>query len=189
MASKQFRPKYVKRIFVQEKEIEAAITKAAKWIEKNYKNCKKPPILISILKGAVPFYCKTAMNIHMDVEFDFIVLSSFRGQMKALTAPKIVTDLCSDIHGRDVIVLEDVIDTARTLKVLIDYLKLRKPHSIKTMCLVDKPDKRMVKFKVDYSCFSIKGDPFLIGYGLDIKELARNLPYIAEFDKKYLNKI
>ncbi|MCQ3908300.1 MAG: hypothetical protein MJ200_01790 [Mycoplasmoidaceae bacterium] len=130
-----------------------------------------------------------AMQIKRDIHFDFIVLSSFRGQMKAVGNPKIVTDVISDIRGRDIIVVEDVLDSARTLSVLIKYLKSRKPSSVKTMVLVDKVDMRAVPFKADYACFTLKGNPFLIGYGLDIKEAARNLPYIAEFDKKYLNKL
>lgn len=185
----QFKPKYVKRILIDGNKVEAGITKAANWINKNYAHCKKPPILLAILKGAIPFYGKLVMQIKRDIVFDFIVLSSFRGQMKAVGQPRIVTDVMSDIQGRDVIVVEDVIDSARTLNVLCKYLKSRKPKSLRTMALVDKVDMRAVKFEADYVCFKLKGNPFLVGYGLDIKEIARNLPYIAEFDKKYLNKI
>lgn len=187
--TKEFKPKYVKKILVSSKDVEKGINKAAEWINKNYANCKKPPILLGILKGAIPFYGALVMKLNMDIMFDFMVLSSFRGQMQATSEPLIVTDIVHDIRGRDVIVVEDVADSAKTLTVLLKYLKSKKPHSLKTMVLVDKVDMRKVPFKPDYACFTLKGNPFLIGWGLDIKEIARNLPYIAEFDKKYLNKI
>lgn len=188
MATK-YLPKYVKRILVDSKKVKAGITKAANWINKKYAHCKKPPILLGTLKGAIPFYGELVLQINRDIHFDFIALSSFRGQMKATGKPKIVSDLMSNIRGRDVIVVEDVIDTARTLNVLCKYLKSKKPKSLRTIALVDKVDMRKVNFKADYVCFKLKGNPFLVGYGLDIKEIARNLPYIGEFDKKYINKI
>lgn len=187
--AKIYKPKYVKKILVSTKEVKAGITKAANWINKRYAHCKKRPILLGILKGAVPFYAELVMQLNFDLHFDFMTLSSFRGNMKAVSDPKIVTKLLNDIRGRDVIVVEDVLDTAKTLAVLKKYLLGKKPHSLKFVVLADKVDMRVVPFKADYVCFSFKGSPFLVGYGLDIKEVARNLPYIAEFDKKYLNKL
>lgn len=187
--AKIYKPKYVKKILVSQKEVKAGITKAANWINKRYAHCKKRPIVLGILKGAIPFYAEVVMQLNFDFNFEFMTLSSFRGNMHAVNKPKIVTDIVNDIKGRDVIVLEDVLDTARTLVVLKKYLLAKKPKSLKFMVLTDKVDMRVVPFKADYVCFSFKGSPFLIGYGLDIKEVARNLPYIAEFDKKYLNKL
>lgn len=185
-----YTPKYVKRILVDRKEVEAGIAKAARWINRNYAKCKKEPILLGILKGAIPFYGRIAMRIKMPVKFEFIRLSSFRGQMQAVGEPVILSDLLlKDIKGRDIIIIEDVADSARTLSVLVKYLKNKKPKSVRTVVLADKPDLRKTKFTPDYACFTFKGNPFLVGYGLDIKEVARNLPYIAEFDTKYLNKI
>ncbi|MBQ0045591.1 MAG: hypoxanthine phosphoribosyltransferase [Mycoplasma sp.] len=189
MSQKIYKPKYVKKILISQKEVKDGITKAANWINKRYSHCKKRPILLAILKGAVPFYAELVMQLHFDFHFDFMVLSSFRGQMKAVTQPKIVTDIMNDIKGRDVIVVEDVLDSAKTLTVLKKYLLSKKPNSLKFIVLADKVDLRQVPFKADYACFTIRGDKFLVGYGLDIKEIARNLPYIAEFDKKYLNKL
>jgi len=187
--AKDFVPPYVDKILVERPRIEAEIKKAAEWINTQYAKAKQPPVLLIILKGAIPFLGRLAMDIKIDVVFDFMVLSSFRGGIKASGKPQIVTDLMTDIKGRDVIIIEDVVDTARTLTVLINYLKLSEPKSIKTMVLVDKPACRMKAFVPDYSCFVIDGDPFLIGYGLDVKEIARNLPYIATFKKEYLDKI
>ncbi|MCQ2747868.1 MAG: hypoxanthine phosphoribosyltransferase [Mycoplasmoidaceae bacterium] len=137
----------------------------------------------------MPFYGRLVMRIKRPVQFEFIRLSSFRGGLKATGEPAFLTMLSDSIKKRDVIAVEDVADTARTLSILVKYLKSKKPKSIRTLVLANKPDMRKVKFKPDYACFEFKGDPFLIGYGLDIKEQARNLPYIAEFDKKYFNKI
>lgn len=184
-----YTPKYVKKILVDRKEVEAGIAKCARWVNKTYAHSKKPPVLLGTLKGAIPFYGRLAMRIKLPLHFDFMVLSSFRGQMKACGKPEVLRDLVTDIKGRDVIVVEDVADTAKTLSLMIKYLKSKKPKSVRTVVLVDKKDCRVVPFKPDYACFTIKGNPFLVGYGLDIKEVARNLPYIAEFDTKYLNKL
>lgn len=189
MSKKPFIPKYVKRIFYSEKQVNQKVAQAAEWLNKKFKNNKKPPIFLCVLKGALPFYGKLIMQIKMDVIFDFIVLSSFRGNIKAVGMPKIVTDLFNDIKGRDVVIIEDVSDSAKTLTVLIKYLKSRKPKSLTTVVLVDKPDMRKVSFKPDYACLTIKNNPFLVGCGLDINEKARNLPYIGEFDKRYLGKV
>lgn len=186
---KIYRPKYVKKILVSKKEVKAGIAKAANWINKHYAHCKKRPIILGILRGAIPFYAEVVMQLNFDFRFDFMRLSSFRGNMHAIAQPKIITEIANDVKGRDVIVLEDVLDSARTLSVLKKYLLSKKPQSLKFMVLADKVDMRVVPFKADYACFTFKGKPFLIGYGLDIKEVARNLPYIAEFDKKYLNKL
>lgn len=184
-----YTPKYVKRILVDRKEVEEGIAKCARWVNKTYAKAKKPPILLATLKGAIPFYGRLVLRIKLPIHFDFITLSSFRGKMVADQEPEIVRDLITEIKGRDVIIIEDVADTAKTLSYMVQYLKSKKPKSVRTIVLVDKPECRKVPFKPDYACFTLKGNPFLVGYGLDIKELARNLPYIAEFDKKYLNKL
>jgi len=186
---KEFVPKYVDKILVPRDKIEKRIKEAAEWVNKTYAKAKKPPVLLIILKGAVPFLGRLAMDIKIDVVFDFMVLSSFRGGTKASGLPQIVTDIMSDIKGRDVLIVEDVVDTARTISVLKNYLKLHEPKSIRTCVLVDKPECRVKPFKPDFACFKIEGNPFLIGYGLDVKEIARNIPYIATFKKEYLDKI
>lgn len=186
---KNFKPKYIKKILVDRKEIEKRIADCAQFLNKKFKNAKEAPIIISILKGAIPFYGRLTMELNFDMVMDFIVLSSFRGGMQRTGMPQIVTDLMNDIKGRDVVIVEDVVDTARTLSILIKYLKLQKPKSITTVVLVDKADMRKVPFKPDYACFTLLGNPFLIGYGLDIKEKARNIPYLATFNKDYLDKI
>ncbi len=185
MANKLFKPKYVKRILFSKNKIEKETLKAAYWIKKTYQNCKRPPILVAILKGVIPFYGNLVTNLEMDVEFDCLIVQSYRGKFRPNAKPDIVTDLVSNIKGRDVLLIDDIVDSAKTLSVLIRYLKKRKPKSIKTMVLIDKPDGRKVEFEPDYSCFTLKGKPFLVGWGLDARELGRTIPYIAEVDKKY----
>lgn len=181
-----FKPKYVKKIIIKPRKIKKGIRCAAKWINKNY--AAKTPILIGILKGAMPFFGNLLPQLTIDVLTDFIVISSFKGQVKRQSKPTIITDVKTNITGKDVIIVDDVLDSARTMKVLISYLKKKKPKSIKIVVLVDKPSERKVTLKPDFAAFSIN-NVFIVGFGLDIKEKARNLPYIAEFNRDYLNKI
>ncbi|MCQ3907380.1 MAG: hypoxanthine phosphoribosyltransferase [Mycoplasmoidaceae bacterium] len=145
--------------------------------------------MIGILKGAIPFYGKLIMNLRIECQFEFITLSSFRGELEAIGTPRIATKLLNSIQGRDVVIIEDIIDTARTISKLYKYLRRQKPKSLTTVALIDKSEQRIVPYKVDYACFKIKGNPFVIGYGLDVREIARNLPYIASFKKEYLDKL
>ena len=181
-----FKPKYVKKIIIKPRKIKKGIRCAAKWINENY--VAKTPILIGILKGAMPFFGNLLPQLTIDVLTDFIVISSFKGQVKRQSKPTIITDVKTNITGKDVIIIDDVLDSARTMKVLISYLKKKKPKSIKIVVLVDKPSERKVTLKPDFAAFSIN-NVFIVGFGLDIKEKARNLPYIAEFNRDYLNKI
>lgn len=189
MSKKIYHPDYVGEIIASRSQIEKAIKKAAKWINRKYAHCKKPPILLAVLKGAIPFYGRLVMDLKIECVFDFIVLSSFRGSTKAQNEPTMLRDLLSDMKNRDVIIVEDIVDTAKTLNKLISYIKTKNPKSVSTVCLVNKYQMRAVKFEPNYACFKLKGNPFLIGYGLDINEVARNLPYIATFNKKYIDKL
>lgn len=184
-----YKPKYVKKVLITEKQVALGIKKAATWMNKKYANAKKPPVIVGILNGAVPFYGQLVTQLKFECLFDFMTLSSFRGQMKACSKPNIVTGLRTDIKNRDVIIVEDVVDRACTLKTVVKYLKTKQPKTVRTVVLVDKPNLRVTTFKPDFACFTLKGNPFIVGCGLDIKEKARNLPYIGEFDEKYLNKI
>lgn len=181
-----YKPPYVKKIIINSWQIKKGIKKAAKWINENYVD--KTPILIGILKGAIPFFGNLLPKLKINMITDFIVMSSFKGEVKRQSIPKIITNIKSNICGKDIILVDDVLDSAKTMKVLITYLKKQKPKSIKLVVLIDKPQERKVGLKPDFSAFTL-GKIFIIGFGLDIKEKARNLPYIAEFDHKYINKI
>lgn len=183
------KPAYVEKILIREQAIEREIKKAGVWLTKKFANVKKPPIILGILKGAIPFYGKLVMNLNFECQFEFLVLSSYGQKLEAVGSPKFVTRLEKSIRGRDVVIVEDVIDTAHTISKLYKYLKSKKPRSLSTVVLVDKYEMRQEKYKVDYACFKLPGNPFIIGYGLDAKELGRNLTYIASFKKNYTDKL
>jgi hypoxanthine phosphoribosyltransferase len=166
----------IKRILISHNEITNKIAHLANKLNKEYKN--KKPIVIGVLKGCLPFYNELFLKLTCDPIMDFMVVSSYRGHHKVST-PKIVTDLRQDINGRHIIIVEDIIDTGETLQSIKEVLRLRKPKSIKIICLIDKPAHRTVNLKVDHACFQIP-NVFIVGYGLDYHEYLRNLPYIGE---------
>ena len=190
MANKKvFKPEYVKNILIDHATCSKGVVKAANWLDKKFANAKHPPIFVCLLRGAVPFYTKLIMNLHIDIVTDYMIVSSFQGTMTRQSKPKIITNLQSDVKGRDIVVCDDVADSARTLKLLKQYLKDKGAKSVTFVVFADKPAGRKVNFKPDYACFSIKGKPFLVGYGLDIYEIGRNIPYLAEMDQECLKKV
>ena len=160
---------------IDEQKLHNRVKEIAKQIEKEYKD--KEITLICILKGSVFFTCDLAKQINGDVRLEFIRVSSYEGT-NSTGEIKMKLDLKDTIQGKDVIVVEDIIDTGRTLSYLIEYLNMKKPNSIKLCALLDKPDRRICDVKVDYTGFEIP-DKFVIGYGLDADEEYRNLPYIG----------
>ncbi len=170
----------IKRILITENEIKEAIAKAAKEINDSYDG--KPILLVSILKGAFVFMADFARALTVPCEIGFMCAKSYQGT-NSTGVVKITMDLDKDISKYHVIILEDIIDTGRTLKDVVNLLKSRNPLSLKVITLLDKPDRRKVDFKADVSLFTIP-DLFVIGYGLDCDEYYRNLPYIAEYNSE-----
>ena len=165
------------KTLIDEEKLHARIKEISKQIEKEYKG--KEITLICILKGSVFFTVELAKNIEGDVKLEFIRVSSYGEGTESTGEIKMKLDLKDSIKGKDVIVIEDIIDTGRTLSYLIEYLKMKKPNSVKLCALLDKPDRRVKKeVKVDYIGFQIP-DKFVVGYGLDWDEKYRNLPYIG----------
>lgn len=134
--------------------------------------------LICILKGSVFFTVELAKRITSPVELEFMCVSSYGGDTKSSGVVKIVKDLDVSIEGKNVIVIEDIIDSGRTLSYLLENLSTRKPKSLKLCTLLDKPERRVVEVNVDYVGFQIP-DEFVVGYGLDYDQKYRNLPYIG----------
>ena len=147
----------------------------AKQIQKDYE--RKEIIFIGILKGSVMFMTELAKNIKSSVELDFMDVSSYEGtaSTKKVTIHK---DIRNSIEGKDVVIVEDIIDTGRTLTYVLDYLKQKNPNSIKIATMLSKPSRRVMELNVDYIGFAIE-DKFVVGYGLDYNEKYRNLPYIG----------
>ena len=169
------------KTLINEEELHTRVNEIAKQIEKEYEG--KEITLICILKGSVFFTVDLAKGINGDVKLEFIRVSSYGEGTESTGEIKMKLDLKDSIKGKDVIVVEDIIDTGRTLSYLIEYLKMKKPNSVKLCALLDKPERRVKKnVKVDYTGFQIP-DKFVVGYGLDWDEKYRNLPYIGYIEQ------
>lgn len=169
------------KTLINEEELHKRVEEIAEQIEKEYEG--KEITLICILKGSVFFTVDLAKKINGDVKLEFIRVSSYGEGTESTGEIKMKLDLKDSIKGKDVIVVEDIIDTGRTLSYLIEYLKMKKPNSVKLCALLDKPERRVKKnVKVDYTGFQIP-DKFVVGYGLDWDERYRNLPYIGYIEQ------
>ncbi len=164
------------KVMLSEEEVDKRIKELGEQISKDYEG--KSVHLICILKGGVFFMCELAKRISVPVSMDFMAVSSYGAGTSSSGIVKIIKDLDDPIEGKDVIIVEDIIDSGRTLSHLIDLLGQRKPNSIRLCTLLDKPDRRVVDVKVEYVGYNIP-DEFVVGYGLDYNQKYRNLPYIG----------
>ena len=165
------------RVLLSEEEVNNRISEVAEAISKDYEG--KEIHLICILKGGVFFTCELAKRLTVPVSLDFMSVSSYGDDTKSSGVVRIMKDLDEPLEGKDVLIVEDIIDSGRTLAYLIEVLKQRGPKSIRLCTLLDKPERRVKKqVSVDYTCFTIP-DEFVVGYGLDYAQKYRNLPYIG----------
>ena len=165
------------RELISEEDVAAKVKEIGAQITKDYEG--KAVHLICVLKGGVFFTCELAKRIEVPVSLDFMSVSSYGDDTKSSGVVKIIKDLDESIEGKDVLIVEDIIDSGRTLSYLIEVLKQRNPASIRLCTLLDKPERRVKKqVKVDYTCFTIP-DEFVVGYGLDYAQKYRNLPFIG----------
>lgn len=160
-----------------EEQVDARIREIGEQITKDYQG--QPVHLVCVLKGGSFFMCELAKRIDLPVSLDFMSVSSYGGDTKSSGIVRIVKDLDEAIAGKNVLVVEDIVDSGRTLSYLLEMLKDRKPASLKLCTLLDKPERRVVDVKVDYTGFQVP-DVFVVGYGLDYDQLYRNLPYIGQ---------
>ena len=163
-------------VLLSEEEVDARIKAIGEQISKDYEG--KQIHMICILKGGTFFMCELAKRISVPVSLDFMAVSSYGGDTKSSGVVKIVKDLDEAIQGKDVLVVEDIVDSGRTLSYLLEMLRDRKPASLRLCTLLDKPDRRVIDVPVDYTGFQIP-DEFVVGYGLDYDQKYRNLPYIG----------
>lgn len=164
-------------VLLSEEELDDKIREMGAQISRDYAG--RQVHLICVLKGGTFFMCELAKRISIPVSIDFMSVSSYGDDTVSTGIVRIIKDLDKPIEGKDVIVVEDIIDTGRTLSYLLKVLKDRKPNSIKLATMLDKPDRRVVDdVNVDYTGFEIP-DEFVVGYGLDYAERYRNLPYIG----------
>lgn len=169
------------RVLLTEEEVDDRIKAIGEQVSKDYAD--KQVHLVCVLKGGSFFMCELAKRITVPVSLDFMAVSSYGATTKSSGVVKIVKDLDETIKGKDVLVVEDIVDSGRTLSYLLEMLKSREPASLRLCTLLDKPDRRVVPVNVDYTGFQIP-DEFVVGYGLDYAQRYRNLPYIGvvEFD-------
>ena len=164
-------------VMISEEEIKSKVYEIAKRIEEDDKD-EENLLVVGILKGANIFVADLIRNINLDVNMDFMSVSSYGNSTESSGTVKIIKDLDVDIENKNVLIVEDIIDSGLTLSNLVAALKTRNPKSLKLCTLLDKPQRRTVNIPVDYVGFVIE-DKFIVGYGIDYAEKYRNLPYIG----------
>ena len=163
-------------VLIPEKEVDARISEMGEVISREYAG--KTVHMICVLKGGAFFMCELAKRITVPVTMDFMAVSSYGDDTKSSGIVRISKDLDERLEGKDVLIVEDIVDSGRTLAYLVEVLKTRGPKSIRICTLLDKPSRREKQIKADFSCFSIPNE-FVVGYGLDYAQKYRNLPYIG----------
>lgn len=167
-------------VLISEEKVDDRIGDIAEKISKEYEG--RTVHLIGVLKGSVFFMCELAKRLTVPVTMDFMAVSSYGDGTKSSGVVKLIKDLDESIEGRDVILVEDIMDSGRTLSYLVNILKERNPASFKVVTLLDKPERRVVEVEPDLTCFDIP-DRFVVGYGLDCAQKYRNLPYIGVIEE------
>ncbi|ARC53376.1 hypoxanthine phosphoribosyltransferase [Candidatus Riesia pediculischaeffi] len=173
-------PKHEKtvHVMISENNVKKRIDEIAEKIENYYRSKKEDLILIGILKGAFIFIADLCRKIGIPHEIDFMVVSSYRNSMQSYKDVKIVKDLDKDVRRKNVVIVEDVVDSGNTLKKVLDVLQSRDPKSINICTLLNKPSKREAEISIEWIGYSIK-DHFVVGYGIDYAQRYRHLPYIG----------
>lgn len=166
----------IKEILISTEEISKKTAEVAAEIAEEYRG--KNPLIVGVLKGALPFMADLMKELDIFLEYDMMDVSSYGTGLTSSGEVKIIKDLDSSVEGRHLIIVEDIIDTGRTLKYLKEMFYHRNAASVKIVTMLDKPSGRVVDLKADWSCFDIP-DAFVVGYGLDYRENYRNLPYVG----------
>ena len=179
--------KDIERIVMTEEEIHARVKAAAEWLDNKFAHTDGVPLAISVLKGSVFFFCDLVRAMKTPVQLDFMTMSSYGSGSSSSGMPKIVMDLAAPVKDRDVILVEDIVDSGHTLVRMHDLISGRGARSFTTVTLLDKPSRREVDVKADYSCFEV-GNEFIVGYGLDYAQQYRNIPYIGVLKRSIYEK-
>ncbi|WP_416197262.1 MAG: hypoxanthine phosphoribosyltransferase [Sporanaerobacter sp.] len=174
---------FVKEVLVSKEDIEKRVRELGTQITEDYRG--KDLMLVGILKGAAIFMADLARNIDIPLTMDFMAVSSYGNATQSSGVVRIVKDLDTSIEGKDILIVEDIIDTGLTLGYLTDNLTKRGARSVRICTLLDKPERRKVNVPVDYRGFIIP-DEFVVGYGIDYAEKYRNLPYISSLKEEAL---
>lgn len=164
---------------MSESEIQKRVQELGKALTEQFKDAKEPIVAICVLKGSFIFYSDLIRCLDFDVTCEFLGVSSYHNATKSSGEVKVTLDLAAPIEGKNVVLVEDIVDTGLTMNYLIHYLEARKPKSITTVTLLHKPEAVVVPCKLDHVGFKI-GNDFVVGYGLDYQGYYRNLGYIAQ---------
>ena len=167
----------IKKVLVSEEQIAQRCKELGKQIDEEYKDIKRPVLLVALLKGSVPFMAELMKRITIDVQIDFMDVSSYDGT-ESIGDIKINKDLDGSFKGIDIILVEDIVDTGRTIHTVKEMLLNKKANSVKIIALLDKPSRRVVDISADYVGFEIENE-FVVGFGLDYDQNYRNLPYVG----------
>ncbi|MCY6371960.1 hypoxanthine phosphoribosyltransferase [Clostridium ganghwense] len=177
--------KDIERVLLSEEELSEKIRGIGNRISEDYKD--KDLILIGVLKGSVPFMAELMKRINIPCKMDFMAVSSYGDSSESSGVVRILKDLDFEIENKDVLIVEDIIDSGITLRYLINYLKAKNPTSVEIACLLNKPERREVDIEVKYLGYDVP-NYFLVGYGLDYAEKYRNLPYIGILKEEVYKK-
>lgn len=177
----------IEKVLYSHEEIVEATKKIANWINEKHKN-SKDLILVGLLKGCIPFMAELIKHITVDHKLDFMTVSSYEGGLAQKKNIKIVMDLNNDIAGKNIIIVEDIVDSGKTLSKVITYMNDRNPATLEIVTLLDKQSARKIDINIAIAGFVVD-DVFVAGFGLDVKEKLRNLPYIGIFKKSEFDKL
>ena len=167
----------LEKILLNEDEIVARCKELGQQITQEYKNNEQPPLLVALLKGSVPFLAELIKHIDLDIQFDFMDVSSYEGT-ESIGDIKIIKDLDGSVKNLDILLVEDIVDTGRTLKTVKAMLKNKGAKTVRVVTLLDKPDRRVVDIEADYTGFEIPNE-FVVGFGLDFNQKYRNFPFVG----------
>ena len=175
----------IDHVLFSEEQLAETVKKLGAEVSEDYRD--KNLLLVSILKGSVVFMSELMRQITIPCNIDFMAVSSYGGETKSSGTVRIIKDLDRDVHGYDVLIVEDILDSGMTLNYLMDLLYARNPNSIRICTLFDKPERRKVDIKPDYKGLEVP-DEFIVGYGLDYDEYYRNLPYVGVLKDSCIKK-
>ncbi len=175
----------IQRILFTKEQIAEGVQAAAAWADRLYEG--KKPLAISVLRGSVMFFCDLVRAMKTDVQLDFMMVSSYENSTERSGMPKIIMDLSTSVRDRDVLLVEDIVDSGYTLQRMRKLITERGAKSFTSVVLFDKPVRRQVDIKADYSCFHVE-DKFIVGYGLDYAQKYRNLPYVGVLKPEIYNE-
>lgn len=168
-----------KKILFSEEDIRNRIEKLGAELTEDYKD--KNLLVVSLLRGSFIFCADLIRNMDLELEVDFLTTASYGNEEKSSGEVKIISDIRSQVEGKDVLIVDDIIDSGHTLKSVIEHINTKNPKSLKTCVLLDKPSRREVDVEADYTGFKIE-DVFIVGYGLNYGDYMRNIPYIFTYE-------